>query len=768
MGQSAAPSPLTSEATSTRTLPPSTPDRAGRANGADGAGTPPRGAHSRVRAVRRGVAGWCGDHPWRTLAATLLVLVGAVVLLGGGLVTAKPAEQLVGDSAAAVKLQDATDFGEHPTENVVVSAASGTLDAATVGRLSTELTAAYRGVDGVAVVGRPVPSADGSTVLLAVGLDAVGKHAKERPGARSIDDAVKPMLAVTARLAAAHPELRVGQVGPGSADDELGKRLESDFRRAELVSLPVTVGILLVAFGAVLAAGIPVLLGLGAVMTALGLTAWSSRAISPVDQNTQQMVLLIGLAVGVDYALFVVRRSREERAAGASVRDAVATAGRTAGRAVLISGITVVVAMAGMLVAGGLFSSIAVGTIIVVAVAVVASVTVLPAVLRLLGDKIDALRLPFTRRLAARRGSADSVWGRLAGAVTRRPVVWGAAATLALTALALPALGMRTSLFGAESMPKSFATVEAYDRLTHAFPQQGTAVQLVVSAPASASATVESALRAGWGATPGTGVVAGEQRPVKVSTDGTVHVLDLPVPVTESDERLPGIVQRIHADVVPAVQRGLAGVPGAQVHVGGAAAASDLSTWMDQRLPWVIGFVLVLTFAVMLLSFRSVWLAAATVGLNLLSVGAAYGVLTLVFQHTWAEGLLDFTSLGAIAAWLPLVMFVILFGLSMDYHVFVVSRVREAWTSGAGPRDAVRLGVARSAGVVTSAAAVMIGVFSVFATLSGLEMKQLGVGLATAVLIDATIVRGVLLPAVLAVLGRRAHTGPRWIPQLHH
>ena len=762
MGQSAAPSPVTSEATSA--APP-----------LSSAGTQPgtradtqSGAHAKVRAARRGVAGWCGDHPWRTLAAALVGLVGAIVLLGGGLVTAKSSEQLVGDSAAAVKLLDATDFGDHPTENVVVSTRSGTLDAATVARLSTELAAAYRGVAGVAVVGRPVPSADGTTLLLAVGLDAVGKHAAARPGVRGVDDAVQPMLAATARLAAAHPDLRVGQVGPGSSDSELGKRLESDFRRAELVSLPVTLGILLLAFGAVLAAGVPVLLGLGAVVTALGLTAWASRAIMPVDQNTQQMVLLIGLAVGVDYALFVVRRSRAERAAGASVRDAVATAGRTAGRAVLISGITVVVAMAGMLVAGGLFTSIAVGTILVVAVAVLASVTVLPAVLRVLGDRIEALRLPFARRLSARRGSTGGAWGRLAGAVSRRPLVWGATAGLVLVALALPAFGMRTSLFGAESMPKSFATVDAYDRLTHAFPQQGTAVQLVVSAPASASATVEGALRAGWAAAPGTGVVTGEQRPVKVSTDRTVHVLDLPVPVTESDERLPGIVERIHTGVVPAVERSLAGVPGATVHVGGAAAASDLTTWMDARLPWVIGFVLVLTFVVMLLSFRSVWLAAATVGLNLLSVGAAYGVLTLVFQHTWAEGALDFTSLGAVAAWLPLVMFVILFGLSMDYHVFVVSRVREAWTAGAGPRDAVRLGVARSAGVVTSAAAVMVGVFSIFATLSGLEMKQLGVGLATAVLLDATVVRGVLLPAVLALLGRRAHTGPRWIPQLHH
>jgi RND superfamily putative drug exporter len=224
------------------------------------------------------------------------------------------------------------------------------------------------------------------------------------------------------------------------------------------------------------------------------------------------------------------------------------------------------------------------------------------------------------------------------------------------------------------------------------------------------------------------------------------------------------LVPALRADLAPS---GANPAGGARVHVGGAAAGTDLTRWLDGRLPWVVGFVLLLTFVVMLVSFGSVWLAAATVLLNLLSVGAAYGVMTLVFQHTWAEGALGFTSIGSIAAWLPLLMFVILFGLSMDYHVFVVSRVREAWSAGVGPRDAVRLGVARSAGVVTSAAAVMVAVFAIFATLSTLEMKQLGIGLASAVLLDATLVRGVLLPAVLTLLGRRAHTGPRWVPSLH-
>jgi len=424
--------------------------------------------------------------------------------------------------------------------------------------------------------------------------------------------------------------------------------------------------------------------------------------------------------------------------------------------------------MSGMLVAGGMFTSLAIGTMLVVAVAVLASATVLPAMLVVLGDRVEALRLPFSRRRAARRGGVDTFWGRLAGLVTRRPVVWTVAAGGALVALALPALGMRTALPGAESLPKSFASVEAYDRLTAAFPQDGTTVDVVVEAPAVAAADVDAALVQGFSTAVATGKVVGTEPAVRVSTDRTVHVLSLAVPLQVSDERLGDAVDEIRADVVPQIRSALAGQADVAVHVGGSAAVTDLTRWLDDRLPWVVGFVLVLTLVVMAISFGSPWLAVATVALNVLSVGAAYGVITLVFQNTWAEGLLGFTSIGSIAAWLPLLMFVVLFGLSMDYHVFVVSRVREAWDSGVGPRDAVRLGVARSAGVVTSAAAVMVAVFAIFGTLSSLEMKQLGVGLATAVLLDATLVRGVLLPAVLALLGRRAHTGPSWLPVIHH
>lgn len=337
-----------------------------------------------------------------------------------------------------------------------------------------------------------------------------------------------------------------------------------------------------------------------------------------------------------------------------------------------------------------------------------------------------------------------------------------------MVALASPALGMKTALGGVETLPQDLKSVQAYHQFQAAVPAESDALEVVVRAPAESADEVEAALLGASAQAEDLPHIWAADDEVARSTDDTVSVWSLGVDVTSSDEAMVTTVEQVRDEVLPAVQEALTDVSGAQVHLGGQAAVTDLTSWMDQRLPWVVGFVLVLSLLVMLLSFGSPALALATVGLNILSVGAAYGALVLVFGGTWAEGLLDFTSTGAVASWIPMMLFVLLFGLSMDYHIFVTSRVREAFDAGATPRRAIRRGVARSAGVVTAAAAVMVGVFSIFGTLSILEMKQLGVGLAVAVLVDATVVRGVLLPAVLALLGKRAHTGPAWLPRLHH
>lgn len=712
----------------------------------------------RPEAPRSRLALWSVRHRWLVLLGSLLAAVaGAALVAGVGIRLQDQNAQLVGDSALAQDIVDSADFGDGPTEYVVLTDPAGPIDPERGTALAAEAAAAFEEADGVTRVGEPVPGADGSLVLpveMAAGDDGTAAD-------------VGPSLAVTERLAQTHPDLEVGQFGSASVDAAVDTAISEDFRRAEIISIPVTLLILLLAFGAVVAAGVPLLLGLGSVAVALGLTAVISTGVFPVDPNSQSLVLLIGLAVGVDYALFVLRRVREERAAGATVTDSIALAGAVAGRAVAISGATVVVAMSGMLVAGGLFTSLGLGAMLAVGMAVVGATVTLPALLAVLGDKVDALRLPFTRRREARRGSLDNAWGRLAGLVTRRPAAWVAGVAVLLLALAAPALGMRTALGGIETLPQDLPVVRAYDQFRSAVPTQS-GLEVVVRAPASAQDEVTAALLGAADEATALELVSATGEDVERSLDGTVSRWSIGLDIDSSDERLADVVEEVRAEVLPAVSGSLADVPDVAVHLGGEAAVSDLTSWMDEKLPWVVGFVLVLTLVVMAVSFGSPALALATVALNALSVAAAYGIMTLVFGGTWAEGLLDFTSTGSIAAWLPLMLFVVLFGLSMDYHIFVTSRVREARDHGMDPRTAIRAGLARSAGVVTSAAAVMVGVFSIFATLSMLEMKQLGVGMAVAVLLDATVVRGVMLPALLGLLGDRAHTGPRWLPKIHH
>lgn len=709
-------------------------------------------------------------RPWLVVVAGVLIVAGAVAGLGLGIQTTSAEDQFVGESAVAQDLLADADFGTVPTETVVVTAdGGGALDPADVTAFAADLRAAVAGDDRIAGVEDPITSPDGTTALVPVALAA------DADDSDALITAADALGVVREDVAAGAPGLVVGQVGSASIDSEVNEVLAEDFLRAELLAVPVTLIVLLIAFGAGVAALVPVVVGLASVVTAMGLTALISQVV-PVDQNAQSLILLIGLAVGVDYALFVLRRAREEREAGLAPRMAVVATGRTAVRAVVISGVTVVIAMAGLIVAGGMFTSLGIGTAAVVLVSVIASATLLPALLALLGDRVEALRMPWRRRrareiaahTAAARDETRGVWGRLAGLVVRRPVVWGGAAVLVLVTLATPALGMRTALGGVESLPAGFQTVAAYNAMTTAFPTEADTVDVIVRAPAADAPVVEAALTSAHTDALAIGAATGELD-VQASLDGNVHVLHLGATGDVSSDEAREALDTVRDAVVPDLEASLAasGVDG-EVAVGGAVAdVTDFSRWLDSRLPVVIGFVLILTLVVMAVSFGSISLAAATVGLNLLSVGAAYGILTLVFQGTWAEGLLDFTSTGAVASWLPLMLFVVLFGLSMDYHIFVVSRVREARLAGEDPKRAVILGIARSAGVVTSAAAVMVAVFSIFGTLSLLEMKQMGVGLAVAVLLDATVVRGVLLPAVLSLLGDRAHNGPRWLPALH-
>jgi uncharacterized membrane protein YdfJ with MMPL/SSD domain len=575
-------------------------------------------------------------------------------------------------------------------------------------------------------------------------------------------DRVDPILATVAAARARHPGLDIRQFGGASAGKAINTVIGGDLGKAGELSLPVILIILIVTFGTLVAAGLPLLIGITAVLAALGLVSIASRVL-PVDSNLPAVVLLIGLAVGVDYSLFYLRREREERAAGRSERSALEHAAATSGRAVLISGVTVIVAMAGMLISGDKsFISFAEGAIVVVAIAVFASLTVLPAMLSWLGDRVEKGRVPLIGR--RRRPAGQSrFWTALISRVMRRPAVAAVIAGGLLVALAIPALQMKIVTSGVDQLPKDLPIIVTYDKVKAIFPTEGVVATVVVQGKhvrANPIAAGITAMRKAAGASkafrPGA--------KISYSKDGTLAQVDLSTPGSGNDPPSIHALNVLRDQIIPAT---IGRVAGATVNVTGDAASSkDYADQLKSRLPLIFVFVLGLAFLLMLVTFRSIVIPLKAIVLNLLSVGAAYGVLVLVFQQGHGESLLGFTSNGGVTNWLPLFLFVVLFGLSMDYHVFILSRVRELWERGMPTDEAVQRGISTTAGTVTSAAAVMIGVFAVFMTLTFLDFKEMGLGLAAAVLIDATIIRGVLLPASMKLLGDWNWYLPRWLQWL--
>ena len=535
------------------------------------------------------------------------------------------------------------------------------------------------------------------------------------------------------------------------------------------LSLPITLVILVVAFGSLVAAGVPLLLAITAVAATLGIMGPVSQLFA-VDEAAASVILLVGLAVGVDYSLFYLRRARAERRAGHSNEAALEIAAATSGRAVLISGLTVMIAMAGMfLTANATFISFAIGTIAVVAVAVIGSLTVLPAVISKLGDGVEKGRVPFIGRRRQRTGNGESrIWSAILDRVLRRPLVSAIAAGGLLVALAIPAFHMDTKNAGADGLPQDLPVVETYNRTLDAFPGQPMPAVVVIKADDIADPELVAAMKDMRREAVATGQM---NNPVtyQANSDGNVGVMTIPMVGSGTDDESVSALAALREDVIPATVEGVAG---AEVYVTGMTAGSeDFNEQMTSTAPVVFAFVLGLAFILLMATFRSIVIAIKAIVLNLLSVGAAYGVLVWVFQDGHLESLLGFESNGGITSWLPLFLFVLLFGLSMDYHVFILSRVREAFDSGMSTDDAVAHGIKSTAGVVTSAAVVMIAVFAVFATLGSLDFKQMGIGLSVAVLIDATIVRGVLLPATMKLLGDANWYLPSWLgwlPRVEH
>ncbi|HLM10545.1 MAG TPA: MMPL family transporter, partial [Thermoleophilaceae bacterium] len=584
------------------------------------------------------------------------------------------------------------------------------------------------------------------------------------------DDAeakVDPSLGAVAALQEEHPGFRVEQFGDGSAEKALNKAFEDDFQKAEFTSLPITLVILILAFGALLAAFVPLVLAITAVAAAIGLIGPISQ-IWPVDEAISSVVLLIGLAVGVDYSMFYLRREREERARGRSEEAALEAAAATSGRAVLISGLTVMIAMAGMYLGGAAtFLSFATGTILVVAIAVVGSLTVLPAILSKLGDRVNKGRVPFLR--PEKRTGEARAWSWVLDRVLKRPLVSLVVAGSVLVVLAIPVLHIHTADSGVDGLPRSLEIMQTYDRMQAAFPGEQFTADVVIEGSQLSAEEVRAGLQELRDAA---GSSDAFQEPITIDTsaDGEVAVVHVPLAGTGTDDTSIAAVKELRGDVVPGAFGDMRS--GEVVGVSGFTAGSlDFNDLMKSRIWLVLGFVFLMAFMLLLVTFRSIVIPLKAIALNLLSVGAALGIVTWVFQDGNLENVLSFDSTGAISSWFPLMLFVILFGLSMDYHVFILSRIKEAVDRGESTDDAVSHGIKSTAGVVSAAALVMVGVFAIFATLSFIDMKQFGVGLASAVLIDATLVRGVLLPAAMKLLGERNWYLPswlEWLPRLDH
>jgi putative drug exporter of the RND superfamily len=700
------------------------------------------------------IARWSAEHPWRAIGAWLLFVA---ICIGAGQVAgtrnADFDDNPKGELATYQSIVDESGFDRPQTENVLITAKQGDLDRNAAMAAATDVRERMSALDGVGKVSDPVPSPKGTAVLVNVELEGDEETASDR---------IQPLLDTTADVQQSHPDLRVEEVGGASLDKALSATLGEDFQKAELITIPVTLVIMLLVFGALIAAGVPVLLAMSAVGTAIGLSALVSHLI-PATENTASMILLIGMAVGVDYSLFYIRREREERAKGAGHVDAVEIAAATSGHAIVVSGIAVTVAMAGMFVTNDIvFSSIAVGTILVVLAAMIGSITVLPALLAKLGRWVDKPRIPLLWRLSMRSNGEPRFWKAVLRPSLRKPKTTLIISVGLLAALAVPAFGMTLNAPSEQDLPRSIPIMQSYDRMTQSFPSTGASHEIAIRVPADQTGEAKTAVDDLLDRLAADDRFAHDQPPeVNEAAGGRILLISAGIPddggSAEADESLAGLRDTLLPQTIGAVD-------GAEFAVSGQTAGeNDFVDQMNGSLPWVIGFVLLLTFLVMLWAFRAPVIALSAIGLNLLSAGAAYGVLVLVFQNTWAEGLLGFTSTGGITAWLPVILFVTLFGLSMDYHVFVVSRIREARLAGLSTKDAVAAGITRSAGVVTSAAAVMIGVFSVFATLSTIDMKQMGVGLATAILIDATLIRAVVLPALMSVLGRSNWWTPRFL-----
>jgi putative drug exporter of the RND superfamily len=717
----------------------------------------------RRRPVVERIAAWSIKHR-KTAVLGWVLLVAVIFVVGQHIGTSNVNSYDPGQSGQAERTLDRLHVnGPKPAESVLIQSRDP------AARFATDRAMRHAAAEVIAALHR-LPRATASHIASPL---VPGNGSLISPDGRSAlvtftvkgsnaTQAVLPALKAVASVQATNPQLRIREVGDASVNRVANATIGHDFRKAETTSLPITLILLLLVFGALIAAGIPLLLAATAVISAISLASVVGQWL-PVGQSTSEVILIIGMAVGVDYSLFYLRREREERARGASLAEALRIAAATSGRAIVVSGLTVMVALAGLFITGyDVFTGIAIGTIAVVGITVAGSLTVLPALLSWLGKWADRGKIPFLgRRRTASKPSA--LWTALVNRVMRRPAAWGGVAAIAMIALALPAFGLRLANPPNGGFSANLPIIKTIDAMQSAFPQAPSPAQIVITGPDLTAPSVGAAVSALRHDASATGLI---RPPVTTSlvAGGRALIVDVRLAGNgtnaTSDQALLALRNRILPETFGKVS-------GVSYAVSGDTANNyDDIRSLDTRTPLVLAVVAVLAFLLLLIAFRSLPISLLSVGLNLLSVAASYGLIVLIFQDGRLQGLIGYNGYGGITPWVPLFMFVFLFGLSMDYHVFILSRIAELRAGGASTRQAVVGGISTSAGVVTSAAVIMVAVFSILATLSVIQLQSLGIGLATAVLIDATVVRGILLPAALAMLGDRSWYLPRWLAWL--
>jgi uncharacterized membrane protein YdfJ with MMPL/SSD domain len=740
---------------------------------------------------------WSARHRWSVVVFWLAATIGlfALSLAMGGIAADDASGNPSDQQLEASEAYDVFNAGgaNDPFESfvVVIDGGPGAITdpeyQRAIGDLVTDLRASSVAIDGPdtptfeqipnpfeAPPAAGLVSADGTTTRIVARIAGDDER---------VSALLEPILPIIDAARAAHPELTIHVVSRTFINDDINELISSGLDDSLKLTLPLTFFILLLAFGAIVASVVPLILAVTSLVAAFGIMGIYSQLVGPVSPNATQLIVLIGLAVAVDYSLFMITRFRVERRAGRARSKAIEISSSTAGRAVFFSGLAVMISLAGLVTLGvSLFTSMAIGTISVVLVSVIGSLTFLPASLAILGDRVNLGRpSTWVPRFAAGLplGSASrwgrsalnwldhrsdrhegaGFWGRLVTAVMARPIRLTVVSATLLLAVAAPVLNLRTGTTDITAFPDSIDGVAGIKLLDLKWPE-GTDLQLAVvvtkADEASTQAAIERLKVEGL-------KLDGLHEPVEVtpSRDGKAALISFTMAGGQNDDVNRDLVRQVRSQVNPSVFGGLAEV---RTYVtGGAAFSVDVTKVYADGVPTIFAFVLGLSFLLMLVAFHSVVIPIKAILLNLLSTAAAYGILVLVFQDGWLAEPLGITPSGVIESWVPLFIFTILFGLSMDYHLFILTRIKEARDRGLESRAAVATGISVTSGTITSAASIMVVVFAVFVTLKFVFIQQLGLGLAVAVFIDATVIRSVLLPASMTLLGDWNWWMPRWL-----